>query len=124
MQTNEVWIIVGLNLAPDGSVNFKTCDTVRYKCNRPSDGVAVTGPNNTVEGGDSRNLRYFCGPTGAYNIPTSAGIPNFPRCLPRRKNCFGSIIFYFLRSEKSTPRFFWHYEHFNSGKWRCYFTFT
>ncbi len=26
--------------------------------------------------------------------------------------------------KKSTLRFFWHYEHFNSGKWHCYFTFT
>ena len=46
-----------------------------------------------MEGSDSRDKSYKCNGEGEYTLPIDAlsGLPEFPSCIPRRKNCFLDI---------------------------------
>ena len=74
----------------------------RYKCINKKDGIAVKKDDNgTMEGSDSRDKSYKCNGNGEYTLPIDAlsGLPEFPSCIPRRKNCF---FRYYITSRNTT----------------------
>ena len=67
------------------------CDIFRYTCKNNKDGIAVKkGNDGTMEGSDNRDQSYECNGDGEYTVPKDplSGLPEFPFCIPRRKNIF------------------------------------